>query len=65
MRKPKLAPLSTTFTLVSILGVIFSAIYIMDKNATYGVAFTLVFLCMFLASMRSMRYANPDDQLRM
>jgi len=65
MAKDKIAPLSASFTLASIIGFILSLVYIMDWDTTWGFAFALIFFCMFLASMQSMRYANPDAQLKM
>ncbi len=53
----KVAPLSSSFMLVAILGFLFSMIYVYNKNPSWGFAFALVFAAMFFASMYSMSKA--------
>jgi len=65
MVKTKFAPLSSGFLLVSMLGFVFSALFISKWDLTYGFTFSVIFLCMFIASMQSMKHANPDSELRM
>ncbi|MFP4190038.1 MAG: hypothetical protein ACLFNK_01865 [Candidatus Woesearchaeota archaeon] len=56
-RKPKIAPLSNSFFLISIVGLYVSLIFVTPKSPDYGVAFSIVFGIMFIASMISLTYA--------
>ncbi|MEM4247124.1 MAG: hypothetical protein QXR48_02680 [Candidatus Woesearchaeota archaeon] len=56
-------PLSAGFMVASIIGFFVSALYISKFSIPMSVAFSVVFFCMFLASMISMRRASPDAQL--
>ena len=59
----KYAPLHTSFMITAMLGLIISLIFVWDYSETWALAFTVVFFCMFVAAMTSMRHANPDEQL--
>ena len=56
-------PLSTGFMVASIVGFFISALYVSKFSVPMAVAFSIVFFCMFLASMISMARASPDEQL--
>jgi hypothetical protein len=57
-------PLSTGFMVASIIGFFVSILYIAPRfSLPLGVAFAVVFFCMFIASMLSMARASPDAQL--
>lgn len=53
------APLSSTFTAVSMVGFFVSLWGTANIDATWGVAFMIVFLIMFLASFVSMHNSLP------
>jgi len=57
------APLTTGFFLASIIGFLFSVVYLSQISLPLASAFTVVFICMFIASMISMARATPDTQL--
>lgn len=64
------SPLNSSFMLTSIIGFLVSALYIpsmADKfpNAapSFAFAFSIVFVCMFIASMISMTYSPVEDGL--
>ncbi len=59
----KPAPLNTGFFATSIIGLLISLFYIYPKSITWGTAFGLVFVLMFIASLISMRQASPGAQL--
>ncbi len=59
----KWAPLSTGFLAASIIGFFISLMYIRKFSISLSIAFSIVFFCMFLASMISMARASPDAQL--
>ncbi|MEM4239756.1 MAG: hypothetical protein QXM31_01465 [Candidatus Woesearchaeota archaeon] len=56
-------PLSAGFMVASIVGFFVSLLYISKFSLPMSVAFAVVFLCMFLASIISMGRASPDAQL--
>ncbi len=59
------APLNASFTLISILGLSFTLLYVYPSSPPWGTAFLLVFLCMLIASFISMsKGATPDYQLK-
>ena len=77
MALPRVAPLSTAFLVVSMLGFIISMylVYPLTEihtssgviafdGTTWGFTLSLIFALMFVASMISMRRAAPDEQLR-
>jgi len=51
----KVAPLSNSFAIISIVGIIISA-FLISRSPSWGFAFLVVFVIMFIASLRSMRY---------
>lgn len=61
--KVKIAPLDSTFMLISILGFLVSVMYIMPQISTsWGFTFMIFFLMMFTASMFTMTKSDtsPD-----
>ena len=65
LRRLKVAPLPSSFLLVSILGFIISAMYVYKVEKSFGFAFMLVFAIMFIASMISMSNAPVEAQIDM
>mgnify|MGYP006284588031 CR=1 FL=1 len=61
----KVAPLPGTFMLISMLGIFLSVIVIRSLSASYGLAFLVVFIVMFIASIMSTTYADVDEVLYM
>lgn len=57
------APMPGAFMITSIVGFLFSAIWVFPRTASYGFAFCLVFALMFIASLISMTYADVDEIL--
>jgi len=53
----RIAPLSSSFMLASIVGFIISSVYLYPRSATWGFAFVLLFVLMFVASLISMTYS--------
>ena len=59
-RKFKFAPLNGTYMAVSLIGLFVSVMYVYEQSADFGIAFAIVFAIMFVASLLSMTYADPD-----
>ena len=59
----QVAPLKTSFLVISMIGFLVSALYIPKLSLTWAFAFGLVFTLMFVASMISMVRGTPDEQL--
>ena len=59
------APLNSTFMLSAILGFLISAIWVYPQAPSWGAAFGLVFLLMFIASIISMTYGPAEEELKM
>ena len=59
----KVYPLSASFMLTSIVGAIISALYVYPRSPSFGFAFFLFFIIMFVASIISMTYAPLDSEL--
>ncbi len=57
------APLNTGFMISSIIGFLVSILYVPRFSLEMAASFSIVFFCMFLASMVSMSRASPDAQL--
>jgi len=57
--KPKIAPLNTTFFLISIIGFLISIFFIPQFSQTWAFAFALLFFIMFIASIISMMRGGP------
>ncbi len=55
------APLSSSFMLASMLGFLFSAVWIIPRNLQWGVAFCVVFAVMFISAVVSMTHAPAED----
>jgi hypothetical protein len=53
----KIAPLKASFMAASILGIIISSIFILPDYPDWGMAFLILFVVMFIASLISMTYA--------
>ena len=61
----KVAPLSSGFMLTSIVGFFVSALLVYKYTESWGVAFMIFFVMMFIASVISMTYSDVDKKLRM
>ena len=61
----KVAPLNSSFMLTSILGFLISVVWVYPQSNSFGVAFALVFVLMFFASVISTTYGDPDVELKM
>jgi nicotinamide riboside transporter PnuC len=63
----KVAPLKSSFMLISMLGFMVSVVYTSygTINETWGFTFGLVFAMMFVASLISMTNAPYEEQLKM
>lgn len=59
--KSRFAPLPSSTMIIAILGFFISVVYVMKRWPSFGFAFMLVFVVMFIASMISMTYASSDD----
>lgn len=58
----KVAPLHSSFMLISMLGFILSAFFLINPTyKSWAVAFIIVFAAMFIASMISMSKAPIED----
>ncbi|MEK6874667.1 MAG: hypothetical protein AABX52_02865 [Nanoarchaeota archaeon] len=68
MALSKVAPLPTSFLVISMLGFLISMYLVYPAKQfdgqTWGFTFAFLFALMFIASMIAMRRANPDEQLR-
>ncbi len=64
-KRPKVAPLPDSFFLMSIIGLFVSVIYVIPRSQDFGVAFTIVFGAMFIASMVSLTYAPARALIRL
>jgi|TARA_B100002003_G_C14063993_1_gene512107 uncharacterized protein (DUF58 family) len=63
--KYNVAPLSSSFMLTAILGFLISVIWVYPQSNPYGVAFALVFALMFIASIISTTYGDPNLELKL
>jgi multisubunit Na+/H+ antiporter MnhB subunit len=59
----EVAPLPSSFMLTSMVGYIFSIIWVYPRWPSFGFAFMLVFMMMFIASVISMTYAPEREVL--
>jgi hypothetical protein len=58
----KVAPLSSGFMLTSMIGFLISVLYIYPKfSESYGFAFAILFVIMFISSMISFVYAPVEE----
>ena len=60
--KMKIAPLSGSFMITSIMGFLISAIYIFPRNNSWGLALCMLFAIMFIAAMISTTYAPLEAE---
>ncbi|MBI4146084.1 hypothetical protein HY489_01980 [Candidatus Woesearchaeota archaeon] len=58
-----IAPLKTSFMVASMIGFLVSVLYVPQFSRTWALAFGLVFIAMFVASLISMMQGPPDEQL--
>jgi formate hydrogenlyase subunit 3/multisubunit Na+/H+ antiporter MnhD subunit len=58
----RVVPLSSGFMLTSIVGAMVSAIYVYPKSSSFGFAFFLFFVLMFIAALVSMTLAPIDAE---
>lgn len=61
----KIAPLSGSFMLSSMLGFAISLVWVYPADKSFGIAFMIVFVAMFIASIISLTYAPAEDMLAM
>jgi multisubunit Na+/H+ antiporter MnhB subunit len=59
----KAAPLNSAFMAMSIIGFLFSVIYVWSISMQWGFAFGVVFAVMFIAAMISMTYGPSEGRL--
>lgn len=59
--KFKFAPLSGGYMATSMIGLIISFMYVYPQSETWAIASAFVFAGMFIASLLSMTYADPDE----
>lgn len=59
----KAAPISTSFLVAALVGIILSIFWIPQYSASWAFAFGLLFLMMIVAAFISMTKATPDSQL--
>ena len=60
----KVAPLSSGFMVVSIIGFFVSALLVFKYSPAWGTTFMIFFVMMFVASLISMTYADVDAMLQ-
>jgi hypothetical protein len=65
MVKYKIAPLSGSFMLASLLGFAISAVWVYPVSKNFGISFLIVFIAMFIASIISMTKGPETEELRM
>ena len=59
----KVAPLSGSFMLTSMVGFMVSAIYVFPRSLSWGFTLGIFFTIMFVASIISMTYAPIEAEL--
>ena len=59
----KAVHLSSGFMLSSVLGIIISLVWVMDKSITWGVTFFVVFVIMLISALISMTHEPVEDDL--
>jgi len=60
----KVAPLTGSFMLASMLGFGISLVWVYPQSQSFGIAFMIVFAAMFVASIISLTYA-PEEILEL
>lgn len=63
-RKWHASPLKNSFMAFSMLGILISVYYIYPLSQNFGLAFLLVFLAMFIASLISMTKAPVVEKVK-
>ncbi len=58
---PKFAPLSAGFMVTAMLGFLLTVLFVYPASASWGFAFALIFVLMFVASFISMGNAPVND----
>ena len=58
----KVAPLSGSFMLTSMVGFLVSAVYVFPRSISWGFTFGIFFTIMFVASLISMTYAPIEAE---
>jgi predicted membrane protein len=61
----KVAPLTGTFMMISILGFVISLLFVFKYTPSFGIAFALVFALMFIAAVISMTYTDVNAVLKL
>ncbi len=51
------APLQGSFMLTSMLGIAISILYVIPASKSFGIAFLIIFIAMFISSLISMTHA--------
>ncbi len=57
----KVAPLKSSFMVISIIGFFVSILMVWPASPSFGLAFAIVFAVMFIASLISMTYAPIEE----
>lgn len=60
-RKFQYAPISGAYMGTSILGLLISLFFVYKHYPDWGIAFSIIFTIMFIASIISMTVADPDE----
>ena len=60
----KVAPLSGSFMLVSMFGILFSTMFLIKYSINWGFIVGFISICMFIASFISMTHAPIDEELQ-
>ncbi len=61
----KFAPLNSGLMLSSMLGFLLTAFYVWPASKSFGLAFGIVFVGMFIASIISMTYGPSEVEIKM
>lgn len=56
------APLSSSFMLIAIIGLLISGYWVYPKSLDWGITFMILFTCMFIASLLSMVHAPLGNE---
>jgi phosphate/sulfate permease len=61
----RFAPLNSGLMLTSMLGFLLTSFYVWPASKSFGLAFGIVFVGMFIASIVSMTYGPSEVELKM
>lgn len=61
----RMQPLPTSFMLGSIIGFLFSTLYVWSVNMTWGFTFSFFFAILFIASVYNFTHAEGEEHLDM